>query len=105
MSPELIAILAMGFAVIGIQMTTFIYLMQRMDRIEARMTSLEVGLSGRMSSLEVETKESMAELRIEMVERMSTLEVSLTERVARLEGVVLGRMESGNGTLGTTGDD
>ena len=44
-------------------------------------------------------------MKAEMVERMATLEVSLTERVARLEGIVLGGMESGNGTLGTTGDD
>ena len=94
MSPELVAIIAMGFLIIGVQMTIFIYTMQRMDK-----------LHDRMSSLEVELKRDMATLRVEMVERMTTLEVSLTERVARLEGVVLARTESDNGTIGASGDD
>ena len=123
MSAELIAILAVGIALFGVQMTTFIYLIQRMDKIEARMTALEVGqksleleLKQSMSKLETELKKDMSDLRVEMVERMSTLEVSvngrmstlevsLTERVARLEGVVLARTESDNGTVGVSGDD
>ena len=94
MSPELVAIIAMGFLIISVQMTIFIYTMQRIDK-----------LSGRIASLEVELKGDMAALRVEMVERMTTLEVSLTERVARLEGVVLARTESDNGTVGAAGDD
>ena len=130
MSAELIAIIAMGFLIIGAQTAMFIYLLQRMDRIEDRLTALEVGqveLKGRMTSLgselkqdmksleselkqdmkslESELKGEMADLRVEMVERMSTLEVSLTDRVARLEGVVLARTESDNGTVGVAGDN
>lgn len=94
MSPELVAIIAMGFLIISVQMTIFIYTMQRIDK-----------LSDRIASLEVELKGDMAALRVEMVERMTTLEVSLAERVARLEGIVLARTESGNGTVGAAGDD
>lgn len=123
MSPEIIAIIAMGFLIIGAQTTMFIYLLQRMDRLEARMTAFEVG----QKSLEAELKSEMSNLRVEMVERMTelevgltgrmtelesnlngrmtNLEVSLTDRVARLEGVVLARTESGNGTVGASGDD
>ena len=105
MSPEFIAILAVGIALFGVQITTFIYLLQRMDRLDARMSSLEVETKEGMANLRVELTQQMSELELSLKERMSTLEVSLTERVARLEGVVLGRMESGNGTLGTPGDD
>jgi hypothetical protein len=83
MSPELVAIIAMGFLIIGVQMTIFIYTMQRIDK-----------LSDRIASMEVETKESISSLRVEM-----------TERVARLEGIVIARTESGNGTVGAAGDD
>lgn len=127
MSPELVAIIAMGFLVIGVQMTIFIYTMQRIDKLSdriaslevelkgdmaalrvemvERMTTLEVSLNERMTTLEVGLNERMTTLEVGLNERMTTLEVSLTERVARLEGVVLARTESGNGTVGTAGDD
>ena len=105
MSPELVAIIAMGFLIISVQMTIFIYTMQRIDKLSDRIASLEVELKGDMAALRAEMVERMTTLEVGLNERMTTLEVSLTERVARLEGVVLARTESDNGTLGAAGDD
>ena len=58
----------MGIAIIGIQMTTFFYLLRRMDAMQIEISEVK-------------------------------------ERVARLEGILIGRLEVGNGTLTQTGDD
>lgn len=72
MSSEMVAIIAMTIAIIGIQMTTFIYLLRRMDE--------------RMDAMQKEISE-------------------VKERMARLEGILIGRLEVGNGTVAQTGDD
>ena len=79
MSPEIITILAIGIAVIGVQMTTFIYMLNRMDRLQH------------------DISEAREEFRQEIGE--------VKERVARLEGILIGRLEVGNGTLTQTGED
>ena len=100
MSPETIAILAVGIALFGTQITTFIFLLQRIERMNERisavelnvanlradMTSLETNLradmaaldaslTGRMSTLELETKDGMANLRVNMTTSTSSLEL------------------------------
>lgn len=40
MSPEMIAIIAIGIAIMGIHMTTFIYMLRRMDGMQAEMARL-----------------------------------------------------------------
>ena len=79
MTPEFIAIIVMGLTIIGIQMTTFIYLMNRMD---ARMDAMQ----GEISELRKEISK-------------------VAERVARLEGILIGRLEVGNGTVTQSGND
>ena len=64
MSPEMIAIIAMGIAIVGIQMTTFIYMLRRMDGMQKEISEIRV---------------DMAQMRTE-----------LTERIARLEGILIG---------------
>lgn len=75
MSPEMIAIITMAIAIIGVQMTTFIYLSHRMDKMSERMDAMQKDIG------------------------------EVKERVARLEGILIGRLEVGNGTLTQTGDD
>ena len=79
MTPEFIAIIVMGLTIIGIQMTTFIYLLNRMD---ARMDAMQ----GEISELRKEISK-------------------VAERVARLEGILIGRLEVGNGTITQAGND
>ena len=80
MSPEMIAIIAMGIAIMGIHMTTFIYLLRRMD-----------GMQKEISQIRVE----MAQMRTE-----------LTERIARLEGILIGQQQmAANGAPTQSGDD
>ena len=80
MSPEMIAIIAMGIAIVGIQMTTFIYMLRRMD-----------GMQKEVSEIRVE----MAQMRTE-----------LTERIARLEGILIGQQQmAANGAPAQPGDD
>ena len=75
MSPEIITMIAIGIAIIGVQMTTFIYLLNRMDRMSERMDAMQ---------------KEIGEVR---------------ERMARLEGILIGRLEVGNGTMTQAGDD
>ena len=75
MSPEIITMIAIGIAIIGVQMTTFIYLLNRMDRMSERMDSMQGEIS------------------------------EVKERMARLEGILIGRLEVGNGTVTQAGDD
>lgn len=41
MSPEMIAIIAVGIAIMGIHMTTFIYLLRRMDGIQKEISEVK----------------------------------------------------------------
>lgn len=86
MSPEIITMIAIGIAVIGIQMTTFIYLLNRMDKMSERMDSMQ---------------KEMSEGKQEVLQAVG----AVSERVARLEGILIGRLEVGNGTITQTGDD
>ena len=80
MSPEMIAIIAMGIAIVGIQMTTFIYLLRRMDGMQKEISEIRV---------------DMAQMRTE-----------LTERIARLEGILIGQQQmAANGAPVEAGDD
>lgn len=80
MSPEMIAIIAMGIAIVGIQMTTFIYLLRRMDGMQKEISEIRV---------------DMAQMRTE-----------LTERIARLEGILIGQQQmAANGAPAQPGDD
>ena len=80
MSPEMIAIIAMGIAIVGIQMTTFIYLLRRMDGMQKEISEIRV---------------DMAQMRTE-----------LTERIARLEGILIGQQQmAANGAPAQAGDD
>ena len=79
MSAEIIAIIIMSVTIIGIQMTTFIYLLRRMDT--------------RMDALQNEISEARKEIG------------KVAERVARLEGVLIGRQQVENGTITQVGDD
>ena len=77
MSPEIIAIIIMTLTIIGIQMTTFIYLLNRIDAMQ----------------------KEMSEGKQEVLQAVS----ALSERVARLEGILIGRREVSNGTFTQTG--
>ena len=80
MSPEMIAIIAMGIAIMGIQMTTFIYMLRRMDGMQKEISEIRV---------------DMAQMRTE-----------LTERIARLEGILIGQQQmAANGAPAHSGDD
>ena len=68
-------IILVGIAGIGIQVTIALYMLRRMDAMQ----------------------EEISELRKEIGK--------VAERVARLEGILIGRLEVGNGTLTQTGDD
>ena len=84
MSPEMIAIIAMGIAIMGIHMTTFIYLLRRMD-----------GIHDGMQKEFIESRVEMAQMRTE-----------LTERIARLEGILIGQQQmAANGAPAQPGDD
>ena len=68
MSLEMATIIAMGIAVIGVQITTTLILAHRLDAM--------------------------------------TFDLSeVNENLARHEGILIGRLEFGNGTLTQTGDD
>ena len=86
MSPEIITMIAIGIAVISIQMTTFIYLLNRMDKMSERMDGMQ---------------KEMSEGKQEVLQAVGTV----SERVARLEGIIIGRQEVGNGAVTQTGDD
>ena len=68
-------IILVGIAGIGIQVTIALYMLRRLDA----------------------TQEEISELRKEIGK--------VAERVARLEGILIGRLEVGNGTFTQTGDD
>ena len=85
-------IIVMGMTIIGVQITLFIYLLRRTD-----------AMSGRLDSMQKEFNQEFTAVRQEI--GAVRQEVSaLAERVARLEGIIIGRLEVGNG-LTQTGDD
>ncbi len=86
MSPEIITMIAIGIAVIGIQMTTFIYLLNRMDKMSERMDGMQ---------------REVSEGKQEVLQAVGVV----SERVARLEGILIGRLEIGNGTITQAGND
>ena len=86
MSPEIITMILIGIAIISIQMTTFIYLLNRMDKMSDRMDVMQ---------------KEMSEGKQEVLQAIS----ALSERVARLEGIIIGRQEVSNGTFTQTSDD
>ncbi len=68
-------IILVGIAGIGIQVTIALYMLRRMDA----------------------TQEEISELRKEIAK--------VAERIARLEGILIGRLEVGNGAVTQPGDD
>ena len=83
MSPELIAILAIGVALAGLILQGQRGLGARMDRLEARFDARMTGLDARMDRLEA----GMTEIR----DRLSRLE----GKVDFLEGYIVRRNEAG----------
>ncbi len=80
MSPEMIAIIAIGIAIMGIHMTTFIYMLRRMDGMQ----------------------KEISEIRVDMAQ----MKTDLTERIARLEGILIGQQQmAANGAPAQAGDD
>lgn len=68
-------IILVGIAGIGMQVTIALYMLRRMDA----------------------TQEEISELRKEIAK--------VAERIARLEGILIGRLEVGNGAVTQPGDD
>ena len=52
MSPEIITMIAIGIAIIGIQMTTFIYLLNRMDSMQKEISEVKIEMRERFARLE-----------------------------------------------------
>ena len=95
MSPELIAILAIGVALAGLTLRGQHGLGARMDRhesrLDARMDGLEARLDARMDGLEARFDARMDGLEARLDARMDGLEAELREirdRLSRLEGKV-----------------
>ena len=85
MTPELIAILAVGAALGGVMLRNHHGIGARIDGLDARMDRLD----GRMDRLEAEIKDVRDRLEAEMKEVRDRLEVEMKEirdRLARLEG-------------------
>ena len=71
-------IIVMGLTIIGVQITIFIYLLRRTDAMHREFSIKFTAVRQEISAV--------------------------LERVARLEGIIIGRLEVGNG-LTQTGDD
>lgn len=74
-SAEMIAILLMGIAIIGVQVTVAIYMLRRLDSMQMEINELRKDIG------------------------------KVSERVARLEGILIGRLEVSNGTFTRMGDE
>ena len=72
-------IITVGIVGVGIQVTLFLYLLRRVD-----------GMQKEMSEGKQEVLQAVG---------------AVSERVARLEGILIGRLEVGNGTMTQAGDD
>ena len=86
MSPEIITMIAIGIAIISIQITALVYLLNRMDKMSERMYGMQ---------------KAMSEGKQEVLQAVG----AVSERVARLEGIIIGRQEVGNGTVTQAGDN
>ena len=78
-------IIVMGLTIIGVQITIFIYLLRRTDAMHREFSIEFTAVRQEISGVRQEVS-------------------ALAERVARLEGIIIGRLEVGNG-LTQTGDD
>ena len=85
-------IIVMGLTMIGVQITLFIYLLRRTDAI-----------SDRLDAMQQEFSREFTAVRQEIIAVRQEIS-AVSERVARLEGIIIGRLEVGNG-LTQTGDD
>ncbi len=97
MSPELIAILAVGIAVAGLILNGQTQTNRRLDtneqRMEGRIDALEQRLEGRIDALE--QRISAFELQVnQRFDRLEARLATLEQRVARLEGVLDGLREA-----------
>ena len=72
-------IITVGIVGVGIQVTLFLYLPRRVD-----------GMQKEMSEGKQEVLQAVG---------------AVSERVARLEGILIGRLEVGNGTITQSGND
>ena len=72
-------IITVGIVGVGIQVTLFLYLLRRVD-----------GMQKEMSEGKQEVLQAVG---------------AVSERVARLEGILIGRLEVGNGTITQSGND
>ena len=52
MSPEIITMIAIGVAVIGVQMTTFLYLLNRLDSMQREISEVKSEMRERFARLE-----------------------------------------------------
>ncbi|MDE0385735.1 MAG: hypothetical protein OXI22_17765 [Defluviicoccus sp.] len=94
MTPELIAILAVGVALTGVMLQGQRTLGARMDRLDGRMDRLEAEIKEVRERLEAEIKEVRDRLEVEMKEvrdRLSRLE----GKMDFLEGHIVRRDEAG----------
>ena len=78
-------IIVMGLAIIGVQVTLFLYLIRRADAMQKEFTQEFIAVRQEISAVRQEIS-------------------AVVERVARLEGIIVGRREVGNGLI-QTGDD
>ena len=97
MSPELIAILAVGIAVAGLILNGQNQTNRRLDaleqRLEGRIDALEQRMEARIDALE--QRISTIELQInQRFDRLEARLAALEQRVARLEGVLDGLREA-----------
>ena len=72
-------IITVGIVGVGIQVTLFLYLLRRVD-----------GMQKELSEGKQEVLQAVG---------------AVSERVARLKGILIGRLEVGNGTVTQAGDD
>ena len=85
-------IIVMGMTIVGVQITMFIYLLRRTDTISERLDAMQKEFSREFTAVRQEISSVRQEIS------------TVAERVARLEGIIIGRLEVGNG-LTQTGDD
>lgn len=85
MTPELVAILGVGVALLAVQVASA----QRTDRRIEGLETCIAGLEARMASLEQQLESRMASLE----QRLETRIASLEQRMARLEGLLDGLRE------------
>ena len=101
-------IIAMGVTVIGIQLTTFLYLLRRLDAMQREISETRADLGKEISETRADLGKEISETRLEIRDARVDFEKgigALSERVARLEGILIGRLEIGDGAISPVGDD